>query len=222
MADRELLEAAAKAAGLRLQEKGRKDSVFIVLTNDNGDYIWSPLHDDGDALRLAVKLRFGVTIDSYVGPLGFVRVYVSNSIPAVEEPIEGDAGAATRRAIVRAAAALAPQGVTECPNAPSPFPLDPNTMSEEVKLPPPDIRVTAFGEIEPTNGRSFVMGDFYTADQLRAAVLEERERCAKLCDSIENERWDMYKRGTGPERASDYVQGQSDGACSCAAAIRKG
>lgn len=49
-------------------------------------------------------------------------------------------------------------------------------MSEELpELPKPAIRVTAFGEIEPTDGRQFVMGDFYTADQVRQAVLLERE-----------------------------------------------
>lgn len=39
---------------------------------------------------------------------------------------------------------------------------------EEVPMPKPDIRVDAFGEITATEHRLFVMGGFYTADQLRA------------------------------------------------------
>lgn len=34
----------------------------------------------------------------------------------------------------------------------------------------PDIRVTAFGEVEPTDRRPFVMGDFYSADQMRETL----------------------------------------------------
>lgn len=39
---------------------------------------------------------------------------------------------------------------------------------EEVPMPKPDIRVDAFGEITASEHRLFVMGGFYTADQLRA------------------------------------------------------
>ena len=41
-------------------------------------------------------------------------------------------------------------------------------MSTE--LPTPSIRIDAFGDILPTDGRRFVMGDFYSADQMRAAL----------------------------------------------------
>ena len=51
------------------------------------------------------------------------------------------------------------------------------------------------------------------------------EACAKVCDSISEDQWALYK-GRSPytgkeiERASDYTQGKSDGAEVCAAAIR--
>ena len=53
-------------------------------------------------------------------------------------------------------------------------------------------------------------GNYYTADQLRAAVLAERERCAKVCDF-------MAKLG-----AEDRMHGAVVVATELAAAIRKG
>lgn len=51
------------------------------------------------------------------------------------------------------------------------------------------------------------------------------EACAKVCDSISEDQWALYK-GRSPytgkelERASEYTQGKSDGAEVCADAIR--
>lgn len=56
MTDRELLELAAKAAGHNYY----MDS-FGVHQIDSGR--WNPLYDDGDALRLAVKLGVDIYID---------------------------------------------------------------------------------------------------------------------------------------------------------------
>ena len=62
MTDRELLELAAKAAGLVGYEhsaiNGHEYMAFDV-GGSQSDY-WSPLTDDGDAFRLAVKLRMDV------------------------------------------------------------------------------------------------------------------------------------------------------------------
>lgn len=55
MTDRELLEMAAKAAGI---ERLSFDRV-------RRDWPWNPLDDDGDALRLAVKLRLIVAWDRW-------------------------------------------------------------------------------------------------------------------------------------------------------------
>jgi hypothetical protein len=56
-------------------------------------------------------------------------------------------------------------------------------------------------------------------------VAAEREACAKVCDDIGEDLWSLYKGRapyTGKEegRADMHVQGKSDGADECAAAIR--
>ena len=85
MTDRELLELAAKAAGyVELQF----DSKIDGLTDYEG-WIWNPLTDDGDALWLAVKLK--LLGGNYFDSCQFET---------------GDPYAATRRAIVRAAAEI--------------------------------------------------------------------------------------------------------------------
>jgi hypothetical protein len=103
MDDKELLELAAKAAGL---DVARWDGKLII--NPQSVYSvkeWNPLTDDGDALRLAVKLQIhpeifnGYTIAQYPvkDPEDWNSLEVWGDNPY----------AATRRAIVRAAAALA-------------------------------------------------------------------------------------------------------------------
>lgn len=100
MTDRELLEAAAMAAGVT-------GGVWWDDTCDgwpDPSTHWNPLADDGDALRLAVKLGMSI-------------VYADGQIEILFEGrsgfafnIEGDnISFATRRAIVRAAAAMAPK-----------------------------------------------------------------------------------------------------------------
>ena len=68
---------------------------------------WSPLTDDGDALRLAVAMRMGI---NHSQPSGSARHWVSVSISGlfgVEEfHYEDQRIEATRRAIVRAAAEI--------------------------------------------------------------------------------------------------------------------
>jgi len=90
MTYRELLELAAKAAGI---EEAKKRIEFNQ---------WNPLTDDGDALRLAVQLGMNIHFPTMIGRS---QVHVS-SIKRVEETLFGDPLAATRRAIVRAAAEI--------------------------------------------------------------------------------------------------------------------
>jgi hypothetical protein len=100
--DRELLQCAAKAAGFpQLWWGDWKDSVPYY-----GDipfhHTWDPLKSDGDALRLAVMLKFSVSIGT-----NLVLVYAETRV--YEEKAQKDSGefyAATRRAIVRAAASI--------------------------------------------------------------------------------------------------------------------
>ena len=104
MTDRELIEAAAKASSFDITWI-EVDEWFWVLTDDGDSHPWNPLTDDGDALRLAVKLGMSVC----PGP-DTVQVAKLNSrgwlVAAYERIDVPDPYAATRRAIVRAAAAL--------------------------------------------------------------------------------------------------------------------
>lgn len=100
MNDRELLEMAAKAAGMD------------VWFDDNGagwisgdKYRWNPMENDGDALRLAMKLGMHIRffrkhVD--VDPEPFV---LSDSVIS-ESFTGGRKEEAARRAIVRAAAEI--------------------------------------------------------------------------------------------------------------------
>jgi hypothetical protein len=100
MTDRELLELAAKAIGL--PECGWMGPAFMYV-KDNTFTDWNPLTDDGDALRLAVKLgvQITITLDGDDGD-HFPKTMVDW---ATEEHLN-DPYAATRRAITRAAAEI--------------------------------------------------------------------------------------------------------------------
>jgi hypothetical protein len=91
MTDRELLEAAAKAEG---------HAYPWVLPARGGERPWNPLTDDGDALRLAVKLKMTVDITDEASGAGAI------GLKWCSEPYKDDPYAATRRAIVRAAAEI--------------------------------------------------------------------------------------------------------------------
>ena len=100
--DRELLELAAKAAGYDFYWM---TGAYWLKTDDPlRDALWNPLTDDGDALRLAVKLHIGVAIESYA-----VRAYTRiRNTANVAEYTNADysVAEATRHAIVRAAAEI--------------------------------------------------------------------------------------------------------------------
>jgi hypothetical protein len=101
MTDKELLELAAKAAVIEIiQWSGRDVGQESAAIMPHG-IEWNPLTDDGDALRLAVKLRMNVF---HAG----IRVFALDEEGDIEEA-EGhelDPYAATRRAITRAAAEI--------------------------------------------------------------------------------------------------------------------
>lgn len=86
MTDRELLELAAKAITTDIV---KYNGVLFIDRRE-----WNPLSDDGDALRLAVKLNIDIKPQySYEGPWEDGGTLI-------------DPYAATRRAIVRAAAEI--------------------------------------------------------------------------------------------------------------------
>ena len=105
MTDRELLEFAAKAAGIRLEWDGPPDKWQPMYYRGKTYHSWNPLTDDGDALRLAVKL--GMLIDDIErGYMAGHIVATAGPSMAAYEPREPDPYEATRRAIVRAAAEI--------------------------------------------------------------------------------------------------------------------
>ena len=102
--DREMLELAAKAAGIE-GKWAKWDHAYGDYREYGLDYggrtLWNPITDDGDALRLAVKLKltpmmrdFGCDVTDFVG------------IGCAYEKWSSDPYADTRRAIVRAAAEI--------------------------------------------------------------------------------------------------------------------
>ena len=107
MTDRELLELAAKAAGVvgeyeSWTYQGFNEGIRQVLNGIKCWKPWNPLTDDGDALRLAVKLQIDIR-PSMSGSSNFrYAVYDGNTYGEVDS----DPYAATRRAIVRAAAEI--------------------------------------------------------------------------------------------------------------------
>jgi hypothetical protein len=97
--DRELLEMAAKAAGIELWHEDVFINGLTQKVSNNGVLRWNPLTDDGDALRLAVKLRhFRIGLGECIGRGAYSHIAMLESGP--------DPDAATRRAIVRAAAEI--------------------------------------------------------------------------------------------------------------------
>ena len=105
--DRELLELAAKAAGINhiVYTNDYDGSSGLVTCNSVGRHMlyWTPLTDDGDALRLAVKLHMCVTSFSDEQMVGFI---IGKEGHNVYEMPGNDPYAATRRAIVCAAAEI--------------------------------------------------------------------------------------------------------------------
>lgn len=114
MTDRELLELAAKAAGYgEVWYLEGYDTPYIGprYTGGTPQYTtFKPLTDDGDALRLAVKLRL-IVEQWFFGQEALVYDFKESTMyeglgVSVHEPYGNDPYAATRRAIVRAAAEI--------------------------------------------------------------------------------------------------------------------
>lgn len=117
MNDRELLELAAKAAGLDVEFPDADTADWLVCNDfanasdqwlicnsldEEGDVIgwWNPLKNDGDAFRLATKLRISVhQAEKLVQAVNHPSIYA-------DEDVSNGRDQATRRAIVRAAAEI--------------------------------------------------------------------------------------------------------------------
>ena len=109
--DRELLELAAKAAGMvGWRWAGSKFRLLQMIdpsrpkeTGSKGP-AWNPLTDSGDALELAVKL--GIGIELHHDWIYSATRHRTEYFTRYEEAHKSDPLAATRRAIVLAAAAI--------------------------------------------------------------------------------------------------------------------
>lgn len=118
MTDRELLELAAKAAGLRHVDYSGTDydgRLGIVLVDEVGRHCsdWSPLLDKGDAIELAVMLHINIRFswdgcddqyDEVWAEKG--RVSCCEQIGMLPNGHEFNSTEATCRAITRTAAEL--------------------------------------------------------------------------------------------------------------------
>jgi hypothetical protein len=109
MDDRELLENAAKAAGMHEHRYCEAWKAMAQYTPQNGYFgpSWNPLTNSGNALDMAVDLRFTVKIADHECEV-FDEVS-GECLASVEmfHPSDDDARKAARLAITIAAAALA-------------------------------------------------------------------------------------------------------------------
>lgn len=105
MTDIELLELTAKAVGLNIKAHSVDvdDNFQALIVGKKGTrekIIWSPLADDGDALRLVCALCADVFVHQITVVVKIGELKVTQGIN------DGDKPKALRRAIVRAAAEI--------------------------------------------------------------------------------------------------------------------
>jgi len=101
--DRELLEMAARAAGYKI-EWVRNSGCYYRCEEEVGREEFNPLDDDGEAMRLAVVCRMTLEVSFRRSSAHAWRG--QKEIVAREKHAGDDWSAFTRRAIVRAAAAI--------------------------------------------------------------------------------------------------------------------
>ena len=119
MTDREYLELAAKAAGMKIYEStdGTIQNRPVWVFRAGGgmgtmpyEEQWNPLREDAQALRLAVKLGLLISHSAYKpgeNAYGFIGIaWYGQRVEFKPEKFTDDPYAATRRAIVRAAAEI--------------------------------------------------------------------------------------------------------------------
>lgn len=106
MTDRELLELAAKAAGLEFDPTYKNAHGLKVVRDgavcQSDQILWNPIIDDNDALRLAVRLGIAPIQDKN----NKVCAAYWTDVHCCHSAYKDDPYAATRRAIVRAAAEI--------------------------------------------------------------------------------------------------------------------
>lgn len=103
LTDRELLELAAKAAGIIGVWHERGQCIHVTDCEGMSDIWWRPLTDDGDALRLAADLGLVICTDK--------RSVYAHTIPGITPSAYASQGGPDHmanicRAITRAAAEI--------------------------------------------------------------------------------------------------------------------
>jgi hypothetical protein len=106
MTNKELLEVAAKAAGIETTGYEPRLGLQYVNGSEDSPYTdyWNPLENDSDAFRLMVKCGMGVSVPSDYGRSDVISFENSYAQAVVEHG--NDPYAATRRAIVMVAAQI--------------------------------------------------------------------------------------------------------------------
>jgi hypothetical protein len=116
--DKTLLELAAKAANYGLYESPNDATGRVMIWRDGRIVEFNSLADDGDALRLAARLKLCIDtgcelFNGYDKDCNWIKspavcVWKSSGTPVrVDEKYGDDEAGAIRRAITRAAVALA-------------------------------------------------------------------------------------------------------------------
>ena len=105
MTDKELLGAAARAAGKSVKWDSVEACFYRETKGTYGNPEWDPLTRDADALQLAVKLGMSIASGTYKVVCEYVPQEDGPNV-CVSEQYGKDEYAATRRAIVRAAAEI--------------------------------------------------------------------------------------------------------------------
>lgn len=105
MNDRELLDLSAKAVGIELEENRHCPSggMWIVDKKSGLDVVWSPLTNDGDAMRLATSLQLSIL---WFTNLQYVMVERRGFGENIGWTDDADRGGALRRAITVVAAQI--------------------------------------------------------------------------------------------------------------------
>lgn len=110
--DKELLEYAAKAAGYHIlgevnkmiaQPDRSKEGGFVIRNSNGGDSSWNPLLDDGDALRLVVKLKLRAGVDA---SYAFCYSHTPTLDPQSHTELTNDAAKDLRQVIVNVASEI--------------------------------------------------------------------------------------------------------------------
>lgn len=110
MTDREMLEYAAKAAGMVLEYEAATDRYFYwrspydsIRNVQNLKVFWNPRDDDGDSFRLMVKLGLEVCVEP---DIGVVTAGIPNKGWQEKRIDDGEDLCAATRLVIFSAAAM--------------------------------------------------------------------------------------------------------------------